>query len=125
MLLAGCAGPDEGGPQVVDGPRGLKILVAARTAGGMEALASGVLERGPGGCLYLLAGPDQREVLVWPFGTVASDGEADGVKVPGLGVLEVGQSVALTGGSEPLPSDWLPDLPEGCAGETAFLVAPA
>jgi hypothetical protein len=122
MGLTGTSGCGAADPRVIESDSGMRVLVAAQTDDAMEALASGVLALGVGGCLYLSDGSEPGDLIVWPHGTTAVRGE-DAVRVPGKGVYKVGDDLDLTGGSVALPAAVLPQIPTACAVGAVFLVA--
>lgn len=112
---------------MVDGPHGVRLLVAAKLDWAMEARIEGELAVLDGGCLGLRAGGDAEApttTLVWPNGTRALS--PGGVVLPGGETPEIGQAVVFGGGgvSEELAdSGFLPAIPADCPDHQVFLVS--
>lgn len=62
----------------------------------MEALVIGELARTPMGCLAIQSG-SETHLLQFPFGTTLAD-DGRSVEVPGLGTVELGESIEGGGG---------------------------
>gem|GEM_PF-3737497 len=106
-------------PELIEGVAGETILIAS-TATGFEALLSGTLGIGDGGCLVLLPtepsdGPGRPPAVVWPPGTRPLDLPSGGVVLPGGREIAVGDYVELGGGSVDATEDYLPEIPPGCS----------
>lgn len=106
-LLPGCGVPGASNPSVQR--VGGSIMVAASTEPEdvMEALVVGELARTPMGCLSLQSG-SHTNILQFPLGTTLAD-DGRSVEVPGLGAVELGDSIEGGGGYIKLS-----DVPEEC-----------
>lgn len=94
---------------------GTVLPVAPRSDAYMEALLSGTLVKGPGGCLFV-ENNGQRALVVWRHGsTLSSNGRS---VVNGKSSLSVGDYVEIGGGfgtppkSLPIPDACLTESPE-------------
>ena len=106
-------------PAVLTSDSGMKLLVAGRSGGGMDARLSGRLTD-VRGCLGIESGSRQY-VAVWPSGTAPlSRGR---VRLPDDSVGALGELVVGGGGfieGKRYPGS-VPTIPESCAGEEIFL----
>ena len=114
-ILSGCGAPDASGPSVQRADGSIMIAASTEPDEVMEALIVGVLARTPEGCLAVESGSEMH-VLQFPFGTtLAEDGRS--VQVPGLGTVELGDSIEGGGGYINLS-----DVPEECRTDDASAV---
>lgn len=122
---AAACGPTSPEPRVLRGPDGLLVVATGSTSGGMDALISGELVRGEGGCLSVET-PDGVVLLVFPRGTeLVDDDGPPGVAVPGQGTYRLGDDVELGGGEvQPNAGAKQRFVPTGCVADVAWVVAP-
>lgn len=112
LMLAACGGSGSLDVQVHGE---VTALVATDSEHVLDAEVRGVIERGPGGCLGLLAEDADAVVpLIWPEGSqLAEDGTR--ITVPELGEVRVGQNISGGGGQvSSTDGDRYSDVPEDC-----------
>lgn len=122
MLAAALSASCGTGPQVLELPQGLKVLVSGSQDGSGEARLSGELTD-IGGCVGFVVG-DERWVAVFPEGTqVTSGGRID---LGGDGVVGLGDKVSSAGstygGGRPVP-EGAPAIPQDCSADRAALMS--
>jgi hypothetical protein len=110
LVLTGCSA---GSGYVVD-ESGDGVLVSAASSPDvqMQALISGELTITASGCFGIGDTP-----AIFPVGTVR---DGDGLDVPGLGNIDLGDAVEFGGGSVPISDG----IPEECAGDVVAVLNP-
>lgn len=120
------AGPTTAGGRILAG-RGFQTLVAAAEVHFLAELR-GQLAVDSGGCLVLRQAEVGPLVVVWPPGVTLLTGDREGVRVPGVGAITVGDHFSGVGGyadlqsTEDSPSDLYPTVPSECTAVSAYAV---
>lgn len=98
------------------------IAIAEPSNMRMEALASGIVERGPGGCMVLIWSGESMLIL-FPHGTRL---EAGDVVLPNGSRVQAGEEKAMGGGLHYLPGPEVKELaavPAGCITEHVWVAS--
>lgn len=121
VSLGACGGPDALDVQVHNGTT---ALVSTTSGQGSDAEVHGVLQTSSGNCLGLLTeGAEQPVPVIWPRGSTLTE-DGDGVDVPGVGVVRIGQTVLGAGGEVSSPTGVrYSEVPEECLGEDLLIEA--
>ncbi|MFF2274603.1 hypothetical protein [Agromyces sp. NPDC058126] len=114
-LLLGCGVPGASSTSVQRAGGSIMVAASTEPEDVMEALVVGELTRTPMGCLALESGSDTH-ILQFPFGTTLAD-DGRSVEVPGLGAVELGDSIKGGGGYIKLP-----DVPRECRTDDDYAV---
>ncbi|RIV35541.1 hypothetical protein [Micromonospora radicis] len=111
--------PTSGKAQVLHGEK-FRTLVAG-AEGARQALISGRLAVGEGGCLVVRSAGEPESVIVWPPGVTLLTNGRVGVDVPGTGAVTVGDTFSGGGGyseapmTEGFPPGRYVPVPAACA----------
>ncbi|MBM7790378.1 hypothetical protein [Tenggerimyces flavus] len=115
LLASGCAGPRAFERD------GIHLLVGPSSGMGRQALISGKLHVGEGGCVGLTKDGKSSALIIWPAGTTLSDADPVAIHIPGVGRIGLGEVISA-GGGDPGPNEVLPAIPDECDARSISVI---